>query len=816
MWKQIEIGENQKTGMMDQGKVQFFEEILSLANQLPNFMNSQMKTLNIHAVNAETISALNPAQMLVRNAGTRIVTAMCAAVLAACGGGGSDPASDVVSLAKTVTAFTPKPTSPTTSTPVSPASPADTTGATTPIVAGATVTDFRLQNLGSAQTNVPFTFGQVIAAGTMAASEGLAAKLPDGTLIRLQSDIKATHADGTVRHVVISGIMPSLAANATQTLQLVKSSASENSTETLRTLTKSGLSSKLTIKVEGVQYTASLADAVADTAPTKWLSGRVANEWLLAAPLKNAAGVAHPWLTARFDVRWYSGLSKQARVDVVVANDKTFKSARTLTYDVDVEVGGRSVYAKTGLTHYHHARWHKSGWWDAAREPAVHVQHNGAYLMATKAVSNYDRTVVPAEETLAILGQQIRDSDTGPMTIGPVVSFMGTAGGRGDIGPLPMWSVMYLLSADKRARDAMMAAADGSGTWSIHYRDEKTGQPVRTDNEVNKNISLHLNMSQTGPLPVPRCENNNGALCVTVHADDTAHQPSLAYLPYLLTGDYYYLEELQFWASSNPLGTAAGNHGGLGLVRWQQLRGQAWSLRTLGHSAYITPDTHPLKAYFTKQLDNNLDFYYTTYVVGNPNKLGVYDGSGVNAFAVSASAPWQDDFLTWSFGYLSELGFTKATPILNWKAKYSVGRMTAPGYCWIQGAAYGLKFRDAPDAPLYDSFEKLYKANYSGPSLANDNGNQFTHPQGIRYIDLPCGSQAQADYLTMANGYNWALGRMTGYSDSALGYPSNMQPALAVATASDTPNARQAWATFAARTWKPDYTRSPQWAIVPR
>jgi hypothetical protein len=516
-------------------------------------------------------------------------------------------------------------------------------------------------------------------------------------------------------------------------------------------------------------------------------------------------------------VRWYSGLAKQARVDVVVENTKTFVPGGKLTYDVDVEVGGRSVYAKSALTHYHHARWHQAGWWDAARVPVMDVKLNGAYMMATKAVSNYDSRVVPTNNELNNIAGRITAENTGPMTIGPIVAYMPTAGGRGDIGPLPTWSAMYLLSMDKRARNAMMAAADGSGSWSIHYRDEKTGYPVRTDNEANKNITTHWNLRESGPLPVPRYVNNNGALGDTPFEADTAHQPSLAYLPYLVTGEYYYLEELQFWASSNPLGTSPGNHGdGKGLVRWQQLRGQAWSLRTLGHSAYITPDDHPLKAYFTKQLENNLDFYHATYVVGNPNKLGVYDGSGENAFQVDASAPWQDDFLTWSFGYLSDLGFAKATPILQWKAKYSVGRMTAPGYCWIQGAAYGLRFRDSPTTPIYDSFDKLYKANYDGNDYYNDDGRKFTHPKGLKYIDQACNSQAQVDYLTLAHGFQWQKGRMTGYSDSSIGYPSNMQPALAVAVAAGIPNATEAWALLAGRSAPPYYPDAPQWAIVPR
>ncbi len=732
----------------------------------------------------------------VRAASKRIAGLFGAALLISCGGGGDSGSAASAS-----------PSTPTTG---------SGGGATSPTPAvGAAITDFKIQNTGAAQTSVPFTIGQVIAPGQMTSTDGLAATLADGSVVRLQSDIKALHPDGSVRHVIISGVLPSLAANATQTLKLVRSTASERSAETLQTLAASGLTGRVTITIDGAQYNATLADAMADATPETWLSGQVANEWLLDAPLKNAAGATHPLLTTRFYVRWYSGLSRQARVDVVVENAKTFTpGARTLTYDVNVDIGGRSVYSKRALTHYHHARWHKTAWWDASREPTVNIQHNGAYLMASRAVSNYDASITPSERALSTLARDINASNTGPMTIGPLVAYMPTSGGRGDIGPLPSWSVMYLLSMDQRARDAMMAAADGSGTWSMHYRDEGTGYPVRTDNAANRLISTHGNLVDQGPLPVPRCANGNNNLCQTPYEDDTAHQPSLAYLPYLVTGDYYYLEELQFWAASNPLATAPGNSGnGQGLVRWQQLRGQAWSMRTLAHAAYITPDGHPLKSYFNTQLDNNLDFYNATYVVGNPNNLGMYDGSGAGAFTIENSAPWQDDFLTWSFGYISELGFSKATPILRWKAKYPVGRM-GPEYCWIQAAAYALQMRGS-DGRVFNSFDSLYKANFSG-TLLNDNSQPFTHPRGLRFIDQPCGSQAQADFLGLANGFGWAVGRMAGYADSTLGFPANLQPALAVSATTGIPNASQAWTTFANRAAKPDYSQEPQWAIVPR
>ena len=741
---------------------------------------------------------------------------LSAALLSACGGGGADSPADTVSfsdsntsLAKTTTGFTPKPTTPTVLTPV--------TNSPNNIVAGPIVTDVDIQNTGLAQTNVPFTFGQIVAAGQMAKTDGLAARLSNGTLIRLQSDIKATHADGSVRHVIVSGVLPTLAVGQIEKIQLVKSTASEASSVNLQGLAASGLSANIVITADGVQYNATLADALSAPNPVNWLSGAVANEWIVSVPLKNGAGAVHPLLTASFAVRWYPGLEKQARVDVIVENTKTFKAgARNLTYDVNVNVAGRTIYSQAALTHYHHSRWHQSAWWDAARAPQAHVRHNTAYLIASKAISNYDQSVVPAESLLAELDKGVSAANTGPMKVGPVMAAMGTTGGRADIGPLPAWSVAYLLSKDQRALNSMMAAADGAGSWSIHMRDETTGYPVRVDNATNKNISTHMNLSGKGPLPVPRCADNNNKLCSTPYQEDTAHQPSMVYLPYLLTGDYYYLEELQFWAAANPLGTDPGNSGqGLGLVRWQQVRGQAWSLRTLGHVAYITPDAHPLKGYFTQQVDNNLDFYHTTYVVGNPNQLGAYDGSGKGTFQITASAPWQDDFLTWSFGYLAELGFAKAQPILEWKAKYPVGRMTAPGYCWIHASAYHLSGFFKSGKQVQGSFSELYAANFTGATIPND-AKVITHPKGVNFMDMQCNSQAQADWITSASGSKWTVNRMSGYADSPMGYPANMQPALAVASTSGVANGAQAWTLFNSRGNKPDYSKGPQWNIVPR
>lgn len=751
-----------------------------------------------------------------RTLGTTFALSMSSILLVACGGGnasgGSESATSAVRISIPSTSV-PTPTILTPTTPVTTPAPAP---ATQPV--GSVITDIKIQNIAKAQTNVAFTFGQIFAVGNLQPTEGLVAKLADGTVVRLQTDVKATHPDGSVRHAIISGILPTLAASATQTLQLAKSSVVEQSSTTAQSVVDAGLTSTIEVTVDKVDYSASLATAMSTGTPIKWLSGPIANEWIATTPLRTANGTAHPHLVARFAVRSYPGLTKQARVEAGVENNKTFAAnAQSFTYDVKVKVDNRTIYNKNSLAHYHHARWRQLAWWDASNQPEIHIKHNTPYLIASKAVSNYDQSIVPDEGLLNDYAQQYVSGITGPMMIGPITPGMPNTGGRPDIGSLPSWSVHYLLSQDKRAKDMMLAVAEGSASWSIHYRDENTGFPVRTDNEKNKNISLHMNLSHTGPLPVPRCKDNNNDNCGTLYSPDAAHQPSMAYLPYLVTGDYYYLEELHFWAAWNPLETDPGYSGnGLGLLRWQQLRGQAWSMRTLGHAAYITPDSHYMKAYFSKQLDNNLDYYQKLFLSPTANAMGVYDGTGEGAFVTDGYSPWQDDFFTWSFGYLTELGFTKAEPILQWKAKYPVGRMTAPGFCWIQASKYFYNFSDGPGAPRYKTFAELYAGNFKEDNIRDDNSGFIKHPLGLKYNDQPCGSQAQADWFVAAGIPWWIKGRMVGYADSDVGYPANMQPALAVSVAAGVPNATTAWSTFMGRSAKPTYRIAPQWAIIPR
>ena len=86
--------------------------------------------------------------------------------------------------------------------------PPQTGGTTT----GLAITDIVVENTASAeQLDTPLTFGQVFAVGAMSATARLSGVRDDGTAVPLQMDVKATHADGSVRHAVLSAVLPRLA-----------------------------------------------------------------------------------------------------------------------------------------------------------------------------------------------------------------------------------------------------------------------------------------------------------------------------------------------------------------------------------------------------------------------------------------------------------------------------------------------------------------------------------------------------------------------------------------------------------------------------
>ncbi|MBC7905697.1 MAG: hypothetical protein H7Y60_02990 [Rhodospirillaceae bacterium] len=478
----------------------------------------------------------------------------------------------------------------------------------------------------------------------------------------------------------------------------------------------------------------------------KWLAGPLANEALVVSPLvEESSGRPHPQLTARFHARQYP--DGRLRTDVVMENDWAYEpNPGNLSYDLVIRDGDKVLYARKGINHYHHARWHQVVWSGAA--PQIELRHSSRHLFASRAVWNYDSDI--AEAALADVKKQLDASDTGPMGPALLTQYMPMTGGRDDIGPVPRWTAMFLLTQDPRARAAMMAVADAAGSVPIHYRDRPTNQPVSLDAHPGMAMSRG---KPSGRDAFPELTNSD-----TPWTPDPAHQPSLAYVPYLVTGDQFYLDEILFWANYDMASLDPGYRGGAkGLVSQDQVRAQAWALRTLGEAARAAADSHPMKRYFTTRLANNLTWYVERYPRNSNRQISPklawvekHDGPGT-------TAPWQNDFLALVMGQLAEAGDSMAAEFFHWHARFTVGRWTnqGTGYCRAMAPAYYINLRTTGGAAIED-WGTLFRLNW--PEV-KDCPSSF----GMGYPDSPSGYVAVSRaMLGMAAGLG-AEGAETAY-----------------------------------------------------
>jgi hypothetical protein len=678
-----------------------------------------------------------------------------------------------------------------------------------------------INTTGGSIANQPITFGQAFKALDLPfAGAAVQLRKADATLIPTQIDVKATHADGSVRHAIISAVLPAMTAAEMQAMTIVRKTAVAATPAVYTEFTGAGLDAVVSITVAGVAYTASLAALLA-TAPPTWLAGDVATEWLIVAPLKSAGNVTHPLIHARFAVRGFKGKAT-AKIDVTIENTWVIPSTGVasggsawvnnsigaVTYDAAITVAGTTVFTQTALVHFPYARWKKTFWWGAA--PTVHIKHNLAYLSASKALPNYDPSIAVPVATIAS-NKTLFLSRSAPMKQGVAEQYMPNTGGRDDLAILPGWDARYLMSQDVDAKLVSMGQGDLTGSWGAHYRNQTTGLPVSIANFPymtllgNHSDCYNTTTQLFEDFPATVSDGNTNVM-------QTAHHPDMAFLPYLVTGDFYYLETLQFWANYCAFQSNPGLRGaGLGLFNPDETRGQAWSIRTMAHAAYITPDGHAQKTSFATILQNNFNWYDTNYsnsvlpemALGIMYKSAIQypanpDGSG----ATVGVATWQDDYFTSAVGRAVELGFTGGATLLAWKSKFSEQRMTSgANFCYIFAANGSLNVKDA-GGTFYTTLNQIY---INTPSIT------------AAMRGAVCASQALADLILAKYGSPrpCIAGQIIPDGSSLWdGYANLMQPALAYATG---PNAANAWTVYASTPGKAsDIPSHPQFAILPR
>jgi hypothetical protein len=655
---------------------------------------------------------------------------------------------------------------------------------------GTSVASFELKS-AVAGNSLPFSLGHAFKKGDIPAGSRVI-----GSILDLQVMWKNTWPDGSLKFATIAG-RATLAAGVPLTVALGIGTGSTVPVLTTENLRTTGVTASVSAGAFGmVSWTA--ADWA--TPFMTWISGPFMSSWIYRKQIGN-----DQHLVAWLEVRMYRGgaveilpwvengflrvpnpTNKSAQYAFTMAGTERFRAS------VDLPNHCRTVLTSgASLSH----------WLSGA--PQVVPNHDKAYLQATGLVPTYRASVPTSAPVWSSLAQTYT-----PLQQGNYSSGMGNPGYQSAIGLLPEWDVLYLASNDARAYAGVIINGYSAGRFGTHYRDEITSRPFLFSSYPN------LVVDGGGSTGI----GNTGASTKNTYTPvasgiapptwDLAHSPSVGFMAYLLTGRFYFMEEVQFAATVNFLKqTDATRRFSAGVFLSNAganiTRGAAWAIRTLAQAACITPDDDTLlRNEFAASMAANVDFYYATYVAQPNNPFGfvaAYSNYTGGAGYYSEAA-WMQDFFTAAIGYaidleppMPQISTTRLAAFFVWKAQSIIGRLgaTAPtDFLYTKAAVYTIAVAPT-ETPNYD--------NGSGPWYKN---------WGEIYA------------ATLREPNPGVTGPLTGgnYPEPS-SYWGNLQPAIAYAVHHNVPGAMAAytrmigapnWSNIASR-----FNQVPVWSVVP-
>lgn len=372
-----------------------------------------------------------------------------------------------------------------------------------------------------------------------------------------------------------------------------------------------------------------------------WLFGNLMNEaqWF-DTPTSDITGQPHPFLRVGFASRNYA--NGNHRYEVVVENTLNVQQATWANYEVGIYVNNDLLWSKTNVQHGYLSRWSKTFF--VGQQGTVKPDLTPAYLVG--ALPEYSNLV----------SNYIDGGNTEILTAGVLNPFMPEHGGRPELAPYPDWTARYLVHQHDQQLGFVLSQGTLSGSWPIHWRASDGRMLSFVD---RPNVWFDHEGGWRGERPL-------GNVFATRLTPDINHQPSLAYVPYLLTGDYYFAEELAFWANYDIMGVYPPNRAGQNLILTSETRGFAWGLRNVVDAAAYLPNDWPIKSWFWWTVQTNLawlDNYANTH---NP-PLGTFwefmrpENYDPLYWSQRWVAPWENNYVSWAVYRANVQGFAGGT-----------------------------------------------------------------------------------------------------------------------------------------------------------
>ena len=616
----------------------------------------------------------------------------------------------------------------------------------------------------------------------------------DGSPLLTQADVKCRWDDGSVKHAVLSFIAP-----------VIKTPRSKITFRDQKTGNNDGFESKenmmiyynfdacMQIKVDEEPQKISAREMLKTGHFTYWQKGPVCTTVIIADHSDKRAYDTGSDVNKSFRPLFHATFwpnMKKFRVRFIgeVSNSIALQDQ---FYELELTLGYRnpkSVYRKEIVQHHAMSRWTKE-FWSGDALPKIEIDHNLKYLVETRFIPNYDANKKIPEPILEEYSTSWLSMDKNLFGEGNWAKYMPGTGGRWDIGPYPDWVIYWLYSGDNRMFDMAVGNANLAAAWPMHIREGKTGLFFDAEKKIDA-LGKVLSLQARPSIFVPRFtfthttneDKINPVKSLKEHGwiPDYAHQPDPYSVLYMLTGDFWYLEQMYFWASWSAAASNGGTEiwygrGPTGSGGLQgEIRGEAWIFRSRVRTAFIAPDGSDEKAYFTKLIDDAIAIWEgqrnitgtiyentPTWKWGNTIGKGLWEGFDVPALhfwqrgnvghvnddsidsntTAEAIAPWQLNFMMFSLGHAKELGY-KTDALAQWLAQLITQSVIEFGVDKV--SAYRMPTVSKKENKFFASYNEMkegYSSAYSFKEFFEANLRDPVH--GYTYILIPSVAMAK-------------------------------------------------------------------------
>lgn len=568
------------------------------------------------------------------------------------------------------------------------------------------------------------TFGMPFAPGEVPRGAGLAARLHGGGALPVQVDVVTRHGDGSARFGVVALAAPALPPGEHAGVLLRRASAAQPAFAAEAALGQRRAALRLGAaggRAWQIDLVAAARRALAE-GMGPWQSGPLAVQYRIAqaVPALAVGGATSMRCVADLAIHADGSLN----IEVWLRNDVAMRTGGgNAAYDVELEMDGRTVLAATSVRQTHYTAWGRRLATMADGSPAPEaplVRHDAVRLAAVGAVAPYDLAMGIAEPALrqfaSAMAQPAWHTPLGPRDI---AQDMFAPAGRQDIGPVTGPQAIWLMTGDARAATYSIGQAEAAGSVPWHFWDPDAHDGATRGGWLDTRRWSRLWADPRGRRPpaglLQPISGDSG------WAADTAHQPDLAYLPYLLTGRRAFLDEVQAQAAwsvmsrapnqwERGLPGARGPGEGVNVARGHQVRGAAWCLRQLGNANWATPAEDAQQAWFDAAEQGNWA-WIRSKIPEWSRAQGEAHGWIPGVYGVpGALPPWQQDMFASAAAAAARRGQADARAVLAWMENFLAGRFLAAsrGFNPRDGAAYLIAIApERSDPPPFTTWAKI-------------------------------------------------------------------------------------------------------------